>query len=853
MTDTPLLRAIRDDTAPNELLLLASDADAAVRAAARANLKCPRDAVTLLNFADASPDKLNAVQLEWLSQQGPHAIAIVLKHPSTPRAALVRLILAGHIKAVLARPGERKWKWLLEEARQRPELLKYLAGSGSGIPWLLRFQANALSLGSAASGPDQDAATAVPAPTPELVRARLLLRREDPNLTEPELALIQETPRLYKLAARHPLLPVPLLEWLDEQQPYGEARETLLRRLEQGALDEETLLRFAWKGDWETRAAVARNPALPERARTHLASDDDWWVRAAIAENPNAQPAELTALAAEQGHVTIREHVAAHVHTPGEVLIRLARDGDAAVRAQVARNPSAPPEALAALATDERFGTREAAAAHPLSDPATLEQLTHDDNERVRLVAKLRLRTVAEPEALTLLDSRRRHVKLALTSQPDLPEALLTRLISDRNPQVRAQTALHPGSAAAAVQALMADPVLDVRRVALALGSATPEALSGLPRFDTRIRQALSRNALAPAALLQELGDDPLPAVRLAVVLNPAAPQGALERRLPEQPLRPSIRRHPRYGSVRDKLHIMEYGEASDLHATPQALHGLSVSDSPRVRRRVAKHPNAGETTLSRLVQDDEEDVRLTLTARPPDQLSAELQAVLAQDASLIVRLALTARPDLPANVMRLLAEQPNQDEELLLKLSRHPRAAPELLGALARHKLLGVRCAAAGHPLTPVAHLLTLTQDAHEEVKRALLKRPDCPSSVLQRLSSQPNLRLSVVAHPNADAAVLEQLSCSAEYARLLRSEVWINKLRWLDTPLVRRWLDWSKGRSSARAFGDLALLKAVIVHPAATPLALMHARRLNHPEINAAFEQRYRADKQASKTEPD
>ena len=225
---------------------------------------------------------------------------------------------------------------------------------------------------------------------------------------------------------------------------------------------------------------------------------------------------------------------------------------------------------------------------------------------------------------------------------------------------------------------------------------------------------------------------------------------------------------------------------------------------------------------------------------------------MLAQDASLAVRLALTARPDLPANVMRLLAEQPSQDVELLLKLSRHPNASPELLGLLARHKLTPVRCAAAGHSLTPLTHLLTLSQDAHEEVKRALLGRTDCPPAVLQRLAEQPNLRLLVASHSGTDGAILERLACDSGYARLLQSQRWLGKLPWRDAAPVTRWLTWAKQQSSARAFSDLALLKAVIVHPAATPLALMHARRLNHPEINAAFEQRYKADKQASKTEP-
>lgn len=866
MAQTPLQLARSKDTPPDVLVALASGDNPQVRKAACLNRNCPIRAAVILNTAGERPHTLTPDQLEWLSRQGPFAARVASQRSLTPDNALVRLILAGHTRAILSSTNSRKGPWMLAQAKQNLELLAFMAKSRS-VPWLLRREALKLLRGipqNAVTMPPTSVETKTetvppvpiqvktPSPTPtqatpvtaQTVRACLLARKEDPALTAEAVALIKTELKLQRLAARHPLLPVELLEWLDAAHPYTEARETLLHRLESHELEADLLLRVAHKGDWERRAAVARNPWLPDAARAGLAADPDWWVRAAVAENPNAQPAELEALAGEADHVTVREHVAAHPHTPGAVLLALARDGDRAVRLGVAQNPSAPPEALDVLAADERFSTREAVAAHPLTLPDTLTLLAKDPHERVRLVAGLRLRPLNKTEAQSALDTRRRNVKLALTSQADLPEPVLSRLAADRSSRIRAEMGLHPGLADVARTALKTDAELAVRRVALAMDGSTPaQMLTGMPRHDARVRQGLSRNPQSPAGLLETLSDDPLADVRLSVVLNPAASGPALERRLPEQTLRPAIRQHPRYDQVRSILQGLESQEASRRDATPEALEMLGLSDAPRVRKRVAKHPHTGTPTLLHLAEDAEDDVRRALLTRSDTEaggLPESVQHRLAEDSSLEIRMGLVQRNDLQISTMLNVARRPHENVDVLLRLAHHERITPEVLGVLAHSPQVDARCAVAVHPATSLATLLDLSRDVQSAVQKDLLRRPDCPPQVLRVLGNLASLGRQVAAHANTDGPTLEALSFNAGYARLRQYETWLKNTPLHETAPVQGWLRWANSRASAQATKDLHLLRAVILHPAATPQAILHACRLVHPDIREALDRR-------------
>lgn len=885
MKSSLLKEAQSISTDQGRLRLLATEQDQEIRIAALSNPSCPDDVRQLLKLAEERPESLRPSLLEHLARLGPYAIGLALSQKQLPDSTLIELAFKGRIKLVLEQRKDRNSEWFIKQAETNPALLKYLSENRS-VPWYIRKRAWVILQ----KQPGSDTASATPPAEPgtppfapalmqetlkeifaatspvtapavntevpatvEGTKTKLLQRKPELDLSTQESELIANDPRLQRLAARHPYLPVPLLEILDQQQPYGQARETLLTRLEEHDLEANIFFRLASDGDWDVRAAMARNPNLPDSVREQLCDDPDWWVRAAVAENPQATPDELARLARNQEHVTIKEHVAAHPHTPGVLLTQLASDGDPAVRAAVASNPSSPPEALASLASDERFATRESVAAHALTPEEHLMQLANDPNERVAYVARLRYWPLSESRAAEALATRRRQVKMALSNADQTPPQILQQLARDRNAMVRAQTALHRELPDEARITLAQDSSKLVSMIARAADEHTPrDELAFLPRFDARLRQALSRNPQAPEPVLDSLSDDPLLDVRLGVLTNPSSPNSALERRLPEQTLRPVIRRHPRYaGAVQEKLNNIEYKEARNENATPEVLTSLSLSDSVRVRRAVARHPHVSGDVLLALAGDAEEKVRQAVVDRPPDlgTLSGPLQWQLAQDASLLIRQKLAERDDLVPTAMERLIQASEKEEHILSSLVHHPAITADILAQLALTISVGVRESVATHPLTPIPTLMRLAYDSQEEVQVALLRNPQCTAAVLINLVRHPRLRSRLAKHDQADGAVLEALAFDAGYDRYLKYETWIERTPFKEVKWVKQWRQWIKRRASARAFGELEMLRSVIEHPAVTGKAVRYASRLNHPDIKAALQKRHESVREASR----
>ncbi|GAA5503861.1 hypothetical protein Dxin01_03628 [Deinococcus xinjiangensis] len=886
MAESPLLKEARSpSTDQHRLRLLATAQDQEIRIAALSNPRCPDDVRQLLKMAEERPESLRPSLLEHLARLGPYAVSLAVSHKQIPDTTLIELAFKGHIKLVLEQRKDRNSEWFIKQAERNPALLKYLSENRS-VPWYIRKRAWVIlqkqpGSNTASVTPPADAGlppfdpaltqetlreifaatspvvppvekTEVPA-TVEETKTKLLQRKTELELSGNESELIANDPKLQRLAARHPYLPVPLLEVLDQQHPYGQARETLLTRLEEHDLEAATFLRLSTEGDWDVRAAMARNPNLPDSVREQLCDDPDWWVRAAVAENPQATPDELVKLARNQEHITIKEHVAAHPHSPGVLLTQLASDGDPAVRAAVARNPSAPPEALLSLASDERFSTREAVAAHALTPEDILVHLASDPNERVAYVARLRHWPLNESRAAEALATRRRQVKLALSSAQQTPPQILQQLAVDRNPMVRAQTALHSHLPEETRTSLSQDASKLVSMIARAADEHTPrDELAFLPRYDARLRQALSRNPQAPEPVLDSLSDDPLLDVRLGVLMNPSSPNSALERRLPEQTLRPVIRRHPRYaGAVQEKLNKIEYREARNENATPEILTSLSLSDSARVRGAVARHAHAPGEVLLVLAGDAEEKVRQAVVDRPSDlgTLGLPLQWQLAQDVSPFIRQKLAERADLVPATMERLIQVSGTDEDILSSVVHHPAVNPEILDQLAQTTSVGVRESVAVHQLTPIPTLMRLAYDSQEEVQVALLRNPQCTAAVLIKLVRHPRLRSRLAKHEQADGAVLEALAFDAGYDRYLKYQTWIERTPFKELKWVKQWQQWIVRRASARAFGELEVLRSVIEHPAVTGKAVRYASRLNHPEIKAALQKRHERLREASR----
>ncbi|MFC4452345.1 hypothetical protein [Deinococcus sonorensis] len=837
---TPLQElAQANPPSPARLVALATCPDARIREAARTHSTMPPLLKHLLESAEGRPSSLTPEQLDWLSQQGPWAADVAARNIHTTDRALRYLVMTGHSRSVLRHQRTRGTEWLLALARSDLSLAQYLS-QDSSVPRMLRWRATGVLASHAPSAPPTTPSEPDPSPTVESVRRKLRSREPDVTYTDEEWQLVQEHVALQRTAAHARQVPLHWLTWLDEQHPYGQARETLLERLERCPASDSTFRQLIDSPDWVIRAAIARNPGLHPERRRQLSQDPDWWVRACVAENPNATPGDLQRLMEHEDQEVIRELVAAHPHAPTELLVTLAHDGEPSVRLQVARNPGTPPEALEQLATDPRVSVRAAVAAHPLTSEHTWPRLIADEQPRVSTVARLR-RPLSKPELLAAVASRKRLMKLAVLSHPTLPPEVLEALATDRHPQIRAQAALHHDLPAEARQALASDPAPDVRRLALI---ADPEAaaatLAQVSRHDVRVRQALSRHPRTPADLLEQLSDDTFEDVRLSVILNPSAPKGALQRRLPEQPLRPVIRRHPLYGEVRAALHDMEYHEAKHPETSPEALSALAGSDSLGVRRQVARHRATAEDTLMALSGDVEVEVRQALVKRR--QLSERLQRQLALDSDPTIRLALTKREDLEVEAITVMLRLPDQPEDILISLLRHPAIQAGQVSSLAQHREVVVRGNAAAHPLLPVEAQHHLANDTNDFVLGKLLSNPNLNSTTLQRLADRGHAPLAIIKHPQVTTSMLETLAYDEGYARLLRTRQFVNRLppRVRDWGPLQGWLRRQGERASQRAFGKMNVLVAIIQHERSSEQAVRFARRLRHPEIQKALHER-------------
>lgn len=281
-----LLRILDDDTRvriamakhpdpPQEVLLrLALDGRAAVREAVAKHPKMPASMVDqlarlgvgpdLMHFTDPDPT-LDPDIIDALSRMGGLGAQLAARHPATPRERLT----------FLATDGDPVLRMTAAKHANLPaELLPLLVAAGSSED-LQGFVA------------------------------------PDPSLHPEQLHVLANLgPWAQRLAARHPNLPMTLIQKLAE------------------------------RGDQPVLRELARHPAAPAELLTQLADSEIPDVRWMVVRHPKASPEALWLLSRD-AIATIRAAVAEHEATPAGVLDRLMTDVDEDVRAAVSRRVSA--------------------------------------------------------------------------------------------------------------------------------------------------------------------------------------------------------------------------------------------------------------------------------------------------------------------------------------------------------------------------------------------------------------------------------------------------------------------------------------------------------------------------------
>ncbi|RIH76450.1 HEAT repeat domain-containing protein [Meiothermus hypogaeus] len=550
--------------------------------------------------------------------------------------------------------------------------------------------------------------------------------------------LVQATPWVRALVARHPQTPPSLLERLTTDDDW----RVRIAAAGNPGLPAAWLETLAQDGDREVRQAVAANPRCPAGLLERLLADESEEVRQAAAQNPalpsqmrwfleqlqshdaRFSPQELQRLAALGAHT--RRLALAHPLAPVQLLHHYHTDPDWLARLAVARHPHTPAATLAAMAADTDPDVRQAVAVHPFTPPESLQALAHDEQPDVRAQVAQNPQTPL-PVVLQLAQDGHWRVRQAVAARPSTPAEVLYQLAQDPDRDVRQAVADHPRVPEGALRLLLEGLELQVEM--------------GLVEFCRRAKHAEP----LPPALLDRLAQGNEWARRLAA-LHPSTPvhtQGVLAQD-PDWRVRQALASNP--GVDRDLLFLLSQDPDADVRravlmhpqVTAEILGRLANDDPQDIRLRVAEHPLTPVPALHRLLADPDEQVRQAAQAHPraPADLVAQYRRAEALD------------PGLEGRFLQQLAQQgvwgrtlaaqnpatpPSTLQDLLYDgewtvrqaLARNPALGPETLAILAQDADRDVHQAVAQHPQTPQATLGVLLRDVDENVRLAALQNP--------------------------------------------------------------------------------------------------------------------------------
>jgi hypothetical protein len=578
-----------------------------------------------------------------------------------------------------------------------------------------------------------------------------------------------------------------------EQLGVSEIVERLTTSLDVSA---EILRDLSASSDWEVRQAVAWHDNTPADVVEALAEDNDSDVRRATQERSLPKewrtkseddkvsalqaadvPLEVIQALAISEKWTLRQAVAWSPSTPESILGKLKEDDDDDVKvaatterqlpldwrflsgwdkAERLGKESADPAILEILVQSRDSDVRRAVALHPATPEHLISVLREDDNDSV--LSGIRERDL--PESWKSLDEDERVSALTVD---DVSEGVLGILARSNSWTIRQAVARNQASPVTILQELSGDDDSDVSSAAKkALNqkclpedwrqledSALIERLKTSPDVTTEILRALSgsddwvvRQAVAwhdntPADVVELLAKDD----------DSDVSQATLERCLPQI---------WRFMSQDEKVEALKSDEVSlDI------IEHLASSEKWKLRQAVAWSPSTPESTLEKLKEDNDDDVKDAATTErqlPIDwrflrgwekveRLAKELAnlavlEILVQSRDSDVRRAVALHPATPEPLLSLLREDKDDsvqsglrerdlpdswkslDDEAKISALKSDDVPEIVLLILARSSSWTIRQAVALSPLTPQAILDSLASDDDTNVQSAVRER---------------------------------------------------------------------------------------------------------------------------------
>ncbi|MFB6557623.1 hypothetical protein ACFCYH_01700 [Streptomyces sp. NPDC056400] len=512
---------------------------------------------------------------------------------------------------------------------------------------------------------------------------------------------------------------------------------------------------------------MKRHPAgphsNPKAVHDSTSALEDLWLRG-VAANAGA-PADVLLRLLDPAAGEARRILCEQRSLPQEVMDAAIAHPDAGVRRSFARNPHVPPAQRARLVEDPHSLVRAQVASGPHPRPRQPRPLPDD-----ALAFLLTTEDGGESGHLTANE-----IAWELVSSYQMPPSFRYRMLGHAHPALRAlATDLWSGLTPEQRNALLTDPHPDVRaRAEHHVRTADPAAMEAeLPERACHHRWSILNNyALSDAVVEACLAD---PESRWCLAGNPYTPRYALVRLARD--VDPAVRVRVAARADLDPALWAELAEDPDARVRTRAR----VQPLPRTRAQCeAVDHEMGEGPLE----------CCCLILEPYETPDPDWYRACATSEEVVLRLAAARCPALPADLVRLLARDP--DEEVRHRLaSWHPLAPAAIVLAafVARPDQRPHLLAQSRLPRTGLAHLLghedpevralaaadptgrapvELLTDPDEHVRRAAAANPLFSRDTLETLLQDPATAEGAAANPGLAGARLHALLDSARLPR--------------------------------------------------------------------------------------
>lgn len=202
----------------------------------------------------------------------------------------------------------------------------------------------------------------------------------------------------------------------------------------------------------------------------------------------------------------------------------------------------------------------------------------------------------------------------------------------------------------------------------------------------------------------------------------------------------------------------------------PYLLDALAQDPSPWVRKKVGYNRHAPAEVLLRLAADPDIGVRYAAACHP--RCPAAGISLLARDTAIAVRVAIAKRDDCPVETSRLLAADPDPGirRAILQRADSHTVRrifTPDALLTMARSSDAYQSRRAARFASPDDRDVLDAAAASHDLWTRVdVLERPDCPDSILTRLTDDPEsiTRIRLASRPTSPAWLLDILAADKD-----------------------------------------------------------------------------------------